>query len=84
MRSTKRARRALFRRAVSAVTLVAFVLAQTGALAGPVADPAAPIGFRPSVNTAPSGASVVNIVAPSAAGTSHNKYSSFEIGRAHV
>lgn len=79
MRSTKRARRALFRRAVSAVTLVAFVVSQTGALAGPVADPAAPIGFRPSVSGAPSGASVVNIVAPSAAGTSHNKFSSFDV-----
>src|SRR3990170_3782594 len=80
MASTKRARRQLFRRAVSAVTLVAFVLSPAGVLAGPIADPAAPISFRPSVSTAPSGASVVNIVAPSAAGTSHNKYSGFEVG----
>ncbi|NJN40825.1 MAG: filamentous hemagglutinin N-terminal domain-containing protein, partial [Gammaproteobacteria bacterium] len=79
MTSKRRARRELFRRTVSAVTLVAFVVSQTGALAGPVADPTAPIGFRPSVSTAPSGASVVNIVAPSAAGTSHNKYSTFEV-----
>jgi len=71
--------RSLFRRTVSAVTLVAFVLTQSWAVAGPVADPAAPIGFRPSVGTAPSGASVVNIVAPSAAGTSHNKYSTFDV-----
>jgi len=80
MTSKRRARGATFRRAVSAVTLLAFVLTQTGALAGPIADPTAPIGFRPTVSTAPSGASVVNIVAPSAAGTSHNKYSGFEVG----
>jgi len=80
MTSKRRARKAILRRAVSAVTLLAFVFTQTGALAGPIADPAAPIGFRPTVSTAPSGASVVNIVAPSAAGTSHNKYSGFEVG----
>src|SRR3989304_2672619 len=80
MTSKRRARKAFFRRAVSAVTLLAFVFTQTGAHAGPIADPTAPIGFRPTVSTAPSGASVVNIVAPTAAGTSHNKYSGFEVG----
>ena len=74
MLSSERARRGFFRRTVSVVTLVTFVVSQTGAIAGPVADPAASIGFRPAVTSAPSGASVVNIVAPSSA----------EIGRAHV
>lgn len=77
--ASKRAKRRAARRAVSALTLVAFVFTQTGALAGPIADPAAPIGFRPTITTAPSGASVVDIVAPSAAGTSHNKYSGFGV-----
>jgi filamentous hemagglutinin len=79
MTSKRRARKGTFRRAVSAVTLVAFVASPAGVLAGPIADPTAPIGFRPTVTTAPSGASVVNIVAPTAAGTSHNKYSGFDV-----
>lgn len=50
MRSTKRTHRHHFRRTVSTLTLVAFVVSQTEALAGPIADPATPIGFRPSVS----------------------------------
>lgn len=45
-----------------------------------VADPNAPGNQRPTVITAPSGAPLVNITTPSAAGVSRNTYRQFDVG----
>lgn len=80
-------------RALLGVLLAANVLAvhaQTQAqlarmpVSGPVADPNAPLAFRPSVGTLSSGASLVNITAPNAAGMSLNQYQRFDAPAAGV
>ncbi|WP_206860613.1 hemagglutinin repeat-containing protein [Lysobacter changpingensis] len=50
------------------------------AFAQVVADPNAPGNQRPTVITAPSGAPLVNITTPSAAGVSRNTYRQFDVG----
>ncbi|HZX77187.1 hemagglutinin repeat-containing protein [Lysobacter sp.] len=60
--------------ALGYVTLVQDVSAQV------VADPSAPGNQRPTVITAPSGAPLVNITTPSAAGVSRNTYRQFDVG----
>lgn len=50
----------------------------------PIADPNAPLVFRPSVTQLPSGAAQVNITAPNAAGVSLNQYQRFDVPAAGV
>ncbi|HSV51816.1 MAG TPA: hypothetical protein VLJ57_06855 [Burkholderiaceae bacterium] len=50
----------------------------------PIADPNAPLTFRPSVSTLGSGAALVNITAPNAAGMSLNQYQRFDAPAAGV
>lgn len=50
----------------------------------PIADPNAPLVFRPSVSTLSSGAALVNITAPNAAGMSLNQYQRFDVPAAGV
>ncbi|GHC68312.1 hypothetical protein GCM10007320_00560 [Pseudorhodoferax aquiterrae] len=64
-------------------TLAATVLATlaTGPAMGQIAaDPNAPGSLRPTVLAAPSGAALVNIQTPSAAGVSRNLYRQFDVG----
>lgn len=63
---------------VAAALTLAFVLAE-GALAAGIT--AAQGGNGPQVGVAGNGAAVVNIVAPSAAGVSHNQYQDFNVGK---
>lgn len=52
---------------------VQFTFSQT------IADPAAPVGFRPTVTTSPNGIPMVHITAPSAGGVSQNKFSEYNV-----
>ena len=46
-----------------------------------IADPAAPLGFQPSITTSPTNNTpVINITAPSAGGISHNQFDTFNVG----
>ncbi|ALV08953.1 hypothetical protein RD2015_4512 [Roseateles depolymerans] len=49
-----------------------------------IADPSAPGSQRPTVLTAPNGATLVNIQTPSVAGVSRNTYSQFDVGATGV
>ncbi|GHD57861.1 hemagglutinin repeat-containing protein [Jeongeupia chitinilytica] len=67
------------RRVLLSFTLFCFI-AQPVLAAGPiVADPNAPGGQRPTVQTTANGLPVVNIAAPNGAGVSHNKYNQFNV-----
>ena len=62
------------------VGLLIFMLVLPPAFAGGiVANPNAPGGNRPGMDSAPNGMPVVNIVAPNQSGLSHNKYSDFNV-----
>src|ERR1043166_1880165 len=71
--------KAALRPATCIATLVANVFSPS-ALGAPIANPLAPIGFRPQLVVAPNGVTVVHIAPPSAAGTSHNQYIYFGVG----
>ena len=49
------------------------------ALAAPIADPFAPVGFTPQILTTPNGVPLVHITAPNAAGLSLNRYQSLDV-----
>ncbi|NHZ45285.1 hemagglutinin repeat-containing protein [Nitratidesulfovibrio liaohensis] len=51
----------------------------TAFASGITPDPAASTGNRPSMDAAPNGVPVVNIVAPTASGLSHNKFLDFNV-----
>ena len=57
-----------------------YVMLAPDAAAQVVSDPNAPGNQRPTVITAPSGAPLVNIATPSAAGVSRNSYQQFDVG----
>jgi len=80
------ASRSAFQRVVSALLLAILLLSPGGlgllpsaALAAPVADPFAPVGFTPQISTAPNGVPMVHITAPNAAGLSLNRYQSLDV-----
>lgn len=64
---------------VAAALTLAFVLADASLAGGITA--AGGSGAQPQVSTAGNGAQVINIVAPSAAGVSHNQYQDFNVGK---
>ncbi|WP_158020798.1 hemagglutinin repeat-containing protein [Chromobacterium sphagni] len=64
---------------VAAALTLAFVLADAS-LAGGIAAGGGN-GAQPQVTTAGNGAQVINIVAPTAAGVSHNQYQDFNVGQ---
>jgi filamentous hemagglutinin len=55
-------------------------LTLAAAHAAPIADPFAPIQFRPTLNQSSAGVPVVNITAPNAAGMSRNQFERFDVG----
>ena len=55
-------------------------IAPKQAFADLIADPSAPLGFRPSITSSGSGVPVVNITNPTAGGVSINKFSDFNVG----
>lgn len=59
-------------------------LASLSAQAQPIADPAAPIQFRPRVGVSGSGAPLVDIARPSFGGVSHNKFQRYDVDRRGV
>lgn len=50
----------------------------------PIADPRAPMAFQPGIESLSSGASLVNITTPNAAGLSLNQYQRFDVPGAGV
>ncbi len=50
----------------------------------PIADPRAPMAFQPGVESLSSGASLINITTPNAAGLSLNQYQRFDVPEAGV
>ena len=66
----------LFRLALSGVMVFAPLLP---AYADVIVDPTAPQAFRPSLGSSSTGVPVVNVVAPTAGGVSHNKFSDYDI-----
>lgn len=86
MRSTRPARWTIAVGRMLLGTLLASNLvtayAQTARI--PIADPNAPLAFRPSVSTLPSGAALVNITTPNAAGMSLNQFQRFDAPTAGV
>src|SRR5690349_225888 len=80
------AARSAFERMVCASLLAVLLISPGGlgllpaqALAGPIADPFAPIGFTPQIASTPNGVPMVHISAPNAAGLSLNRYQSFDV-----
>src|SRR6478609_5767969 len=78
--------RSRFQRLISALVLAVLLLSPGGlgllpsrALAAPIADPFAPIGFTPQILTTPNGVPLVHITAPNAAGLSLNRYQSLDV-----
>ncbi len=65
---------------ISAALIMAFVLTEHASAAGIVAGGDA--AKQAQISTANNGAAVVNIVAPSAAGLSHNQFKDFNVGTA--
>ena len=55
-------------------------IAPKQAFADLIADPSAPLGFRPSITSSGTGVPVVNITNPTAGGVSINKFSDFNVG----
>ena len=66
----------LFRLALSGVIAFAPLLPTYAEV---IVDPTAPQAFRPSLGSSSTGVPVVNIVAPTAGGVSHNKFSDYDI-----
>jgi filamentous hemagglutinin len=54
-------------------------LLPSAALAGPIADPFAPVGFAPQILNAPNGVRMIHISAPNAAGLSLNRYQNLDV-----
>lgn len=67
------------RQAVAFTAIFSLLVTDLAWAAGPIADPTAPIGFRPTVQNAPNGVPTVNITQPSAGGVSRNRYDSFNV-----
>lgn len=78
--------RSLVQRLISALLLFLLLVSPGGlgllpcaALAGPIADPFAPVGFAPQIVNTPNGVPMVHISAPNAAGLSLNRYQSLDV-----
>ena len=78
--------RSLFQRLISALVLAVLLLSPGGlgllpsrALAAPIVDPFAPVGFTPQISTTPNGVPLVHVAAPNAAGLSLNRYQSLSV-----
>ena len=76
----------LWQRFVATAVLITLSCSPTGlgllpsqALAAPVSDPLAPLGFRPQVLNTSNGVPMVHITAPNAAGLSVNRYQRFDV-----
>ena len=85
-RNAQTIKRPLWQRATAVLLVIAMelaplqvALAQSAPAARPVADPFAPIQFRPSIGATSTGVPAVNITAPNAAGLSVNRYERFDI-----
>jgi filamentous hemagglutinin len=79
-------RKPLWMRIASQVLLVTLIVSESsfGILAGkayasPIANPSAPIVFRPIVITSPNGVPIVNIAKPNDNGLSYNQFSAFDV-----
>lgn len=71
-----------WRRITARILLVVFgsgCILPGGAHGAPIADPTGPIAFRPGIGQTSTGVPMVDITRPNAAGTSYNRYQSFDV-----
>jgi filamentous hemagglutinin len=71
-----------WRRITARILLVVFgsgCILPGGAHGAPIVDPTGPIAFRPGIGQTSTGVPMVDITRPNAAGTSYNRYQSFDV-----